>query len=249
MNLPYHLDFYLAAIPAVLLTGISKGGFGGALGGVAVPLMALVISPRDAASIMLPILCLTDWFGIRLYFRKWDSSHLRLLLPGAMLGVAIGALTFGMLSEAAVRLLVGAISTLYVIANWVLPALVQKAAHARPRITGSFAGIASGFTSFVAHAGGPPVVMHLMAQNMEKVAYVATINIFFLITNAVKLLPYAWLGQFSSANLWTSASLIPLIPIGVWTGYWLQQRINHVWFYRIAQIGLLVTGIQLMLEA
>lgn len=237
--------FYLLAIPAILLVGISKGGFGGVLGGIAVPLMAIAISPRQAAGIVLPLLCLTDVVGLRFYFGKWDAQILRTLIPGALIGVALGALSFGMFNESTIRLLIGAISVLFVLSR----AIGSRAAEggAKPsRVAGAGMAAASGFTSFVAHAGGPPVMMYLLPQRLDKVTYLATINVFFLITNAVKLVPYAWLGQFTSANLLASLMLAPLVPLGVRLGVWLQQRVSTVWFFRIAQAGLLVTGLQLM---
>lgn len=237
--------FYLLAIPAILLVGISKGGFGGVLGGVAVPLMAIAISPRQAAGIVLPLLCLTDVVGLRFYFGKWDAQILRTLIPGALIGVALGALSFGMFNESTIRLLIGAISVLFVLSRAV-GSLAAEGGAKPSRAAGAGMAAASGFTSFVAHAGGPPVMMYLLPQRLDKVTYLATINVFFLITNAVKLLPYAWLGQFTSANLLASLMLAPLVPLGVRLGVWLQQRVSTVWFFRIAQAGLLLTGLQLM---
>ncbi|MBK8185332.1 MAG: sulfite exporter TauE/SafE family protein [Candidatus Competibacteraceae bacterium] len=237
--------FYLCAIPAVLLTGISKGGFGGALGGLAVPLMALAISPVQAAAIMLPVLCLMDWVGLKPYWRQWDSANIRILLPGGLIGVVAGTLSFGLLSENVIRLLIGALAVLFALTNLSGFAASQKpAAPSVPK--GVLWSAVSGFTSFLAHAGGPPVMMFLLPQRLDKTVYVATINLFFLVTNAVKLLPYAGLGQFSAANLVTSLLLVPLVPFGVWLGLWLHRRFDQTWFYRIAQIGLLLTGLQLI---
>jgi uncharacterized protein len=239
--------FYAAAIPAVLLTGISKGGFGSALGGVAVPLMALAISPVQAAAVMLPILCLMDLVGVRAYFRKWDTANLKIMLPGALLGIAIGALTFGMLSESAIRLLIGGLAIAFPVNNWLGLAARQQAAG-RSAAKGVFWSAVSGLTSFIAHAGGPPVMVYLLPQRLDKVRYVATISVFFTFVNAAKLAPYAWLGQFSPDNLATSLVLAPLVPLGVRFGMWLQDRIDTRWFYRIAQTGLLLTGIQLVYQ-
>jgi uncharacterized membrane protein YfcA len=238
--------FYLLAVPAVIITGLSKGGFGGALGGAAVPLMAVAISPTQAAAIMLPILCLADLFGLRLYFRKWNTALLKTLIPGALTGVALGALTFGLLNEDAIRLLIGAISVAFVLMKWLMAAPSKAAAPSL--LKGIFLSAASGYTSFVAHAGGPPIMMYLLPQRLDKTTYVATVNIFFLLTNAIKLVPYAWLGQFSGANLIASAILAPLVPLGVWSGYWLQERVSQDLFYKIAQAGLLLTGLQLMYQ-
>lgn len=237
--------FYAAAIPAVLLTGISKGGFGSALGGVAVPLMALAISPVQAAAVMLPILCLMDLVGLRAYYRKWDTDNLKIMLPGALIGIAIGALTFGMLSESAIRLMIGGLAIAFTINNW-LGLAARRHTAGRSPVKGAFWCGVSGLTSFIAHAGGPPVMVYMLPQQLDKVRHVATISVFFAFVNAAKLVPYAWLGQLSPDNLATSLALAPLVPLGVRFGMWLQDKVNTTWFYRIAQTGLLVTGIQLI---
>lgn len=237
--------FYAAAIPAVLLTGISKGGFGSALGGVAVPLMALCIPPVQAAAVMLPILCFMDLVGLRAYYRKWDTDNLKIMLPGALAGIAIGALTFGMLSDSAIRMLIGGLAIAFTVNNWLgLAGRQEPAGRSVPK--GAFWSGVSGLTSFIAHAGGPPVMVYMLPQQMDKVRYVATVSVFFTFVNAIKLIPYAWLGQFSADNLATSLALAPLVPLGVRFGMWLQDRINTTWFYRIAQTGLFVTGVQLI---
>ncbi|MES2322292.1 MAG: sulfite exporter TauE/SafE family protein [Pseudomonadota bacterium] len=239
--------FYAVAIPAVLLTGISKGGFGSALGGIGVPIMALAMSPLQATAILLPVLCLMDLVGLRVYFRKWDSANLKIMLPGALLGIAIGTITFGLMSENQIRIAVGAIAVAFAINTWLGLAARQHAAGASV-VKGTFWSAASGLTSFLAHAGGPPVMVYLLPQRLDKVTYVATISVFFLVVNAVKLVPYAWLGQFSAANLVTALVLAPLVPLGVWLGVWLQNRVNTAWFYRISHACLFATGLQLVYQ-
>lgn len=236
-------DFLLFALPAVFLTGLSKGGFGGALGGIAVPLLALATSPKQAVAIMLPILCLADVVGLKAYFGKWDLANLKVMLPGALIGILIGSLTFELLDEHLIGLLMGIIAV-----SFVLLGLINTSQTPRPlqRGRGTALSTLAGFTSFVAHAGGPPVMMHLLPQQLEKLRYVATINMFFLLTNAMKLIPYTALGQFSRDNLLMSLMLAPIVPFGVWTGLWLQSRINHTWFYRIARLGMFVAGVQLI---
>ncbi|MFC0711734.1 sulfite exporter TauE/SafE family protein [Azorhizophilus paspali] len=240
-------ELLLVAVPAVLLTGLSKGGFGGAFGGIAVPLLALAVPPTQAAAIMLPILCTADLVGLRAYYGKWDAANLRIMLPGALLGVLLGSLSFGMLDERIIALLIGGIAVTFVLLNLLRPP-AGTAGLPPARGKGTALSVLAGFTSFVAHAGGPPAMMHLLPQQLDKVRYVATINVFFLLTNAIKLLPYALLGQFSGDNLLTSLFLAPLVPLGVWAGLWLQERVDHLWFYRIARAGLLLAGIQLILQ-
>ena len=241
------VELFLLGVPAVLLTGISKGGFGGALGGIAVPLLALMMSPTQAAAIMLPILCMADITGLRRFYGKWDLRNLKIMLPGALVGVLIGTLSFGLLSERLIGLLIGGIAIVFFLLN-VLNAAATQAPSSRGVAKGSLLSGIAGFTSFVAHAGGPPIMMYLLPQQLDKVRYVATVNCFFLLTNAVKLVPYALLGQFTATSLTASLALAPIVVLGVWLGIWLQNRVNHTWFYRIAWVGLLLTGVQLIVQ-
>jgi uncharacterized protein len=230
------------------LTGISKGGFGGALGGIGVPLMAIAVSPAQAAGIMLPILCLMDWTNFRYYWKKWDTTNLKMMLPGALIGVALGTLTFGMLDERTLRFVVGLIAILFTLNYWF--GVAAKQPPSGPSLAkGTLWSVASGFTSFIAHAGGPPLMMYLLPQRLDKVMYVGTISLFFTVINLVKVVPYAWLGQFSAENLIASAVLAPLVPFGVWLGVYLQGRLNQTWFYRVAQTGLFLTGLQLIYQS
>jgi uncharacterized membrane protein YfcA len=244
--------FYALSAVAVLLTGISKGGFGGALGGIAVPLMALAIPAPRAAAIMLPILCLTDVVGFRAYYRKWDRALLRIMIPGGLAGIAVGALTIRLLTEDAVRLLVGSIAIVFPLYRWfaapppAAPATVRAAPSVRK---GAFWSGLSGYTSFLAHAGGPPVMVFLLPLRIEKTTYVATANLFFMIMNSSKILPYAALGQLSRENLLTSLALAPLVPAGVWLGLALHRRVSERWFYQAVQVFMLLTGLQLVWRA
>ena len=240
-------QLFLVGLPAVLLTGISKGGFGGALGGIAVPLLALMVPPTQAAAIMLPILCMADITGLRRFYGQWDMRNLKIMLPGALLGVLIGTLSFGLLSERLIGLMIGGIAIAFFLLN-VLNAAAAQAPSAPHWGKGTLLSGIAGFTSFVAHAGGPPIMMYLLPQQMDKVRYVATANCFFLLTNAIKLVPYALLGQFTTTTLGASLALAPVVVVGVWLGAWLQGRVNHTWFYRVAWGGLLLTGVQLLVR-
>jgi hypothetical protein len=154
------IELFLLSLPAVLSTGISKGGFGGAFGGIAVPLMALVMPPTQAAAIMLPILCMADVTGLRRFCGKWDLQNLKIMLPGALLGVLLGTLSFGLLSERLIGLVIGSITIVFFLLN-VLNASAALPA-AKPRwAKGTLLSAIAGFTSFVAHAGGPPIMMYL----------------------------------------------------------------------------------------
>jgi uncharacterized protein len=240
-------SFYAVAIPAILIAGISKGGFGAGLGVVTVPLMALAISPVQAAAIMLPLLCVMDWVGVWAYRGVWDKANLKIVLPAGIVGIAIGALSFGLLNDNWIRVLLGVIAIAFVLNAW-LRKNAAKPSTGPSLSHGSFWGAMSGYTSFVAHAGGPPLGIYLLPQQMEKRLFVGTTVIFFTIINSVKLIPYFWLGLFDARNLSTSLILAPLAPIGILLGVWLVKRVNPKVFYTLCYCFLLITGCKLLYD-
>ncbi|HEY5643433.1 MAG TPA: sulfite exporter TauE/SafE family protein [Woeseiaceae bacterium] len=239
--------FYAAAVPAVLLFGIAKGGFGGVLGVAAVPIMALVMSPVQAAGILLPILCLMDLIGLWAYRGKWVWPELKLLLPASLVGITVGTLLFGFMSAAVVRLIVGGIALAFILNSLYERHFGERAPKSYlPRAAGIFGAAGAGFTSFVAHAGGPPLTMYLLRRPLNKTEFVATSTVFFTVVNYAKLLPYGMLGQLSTDNLLASAVLAPLAPIGIALGVWLHRHVSDRFFFRFAYVGLFVISLKLI---
>jgi len=237
--------FLALAVPAVLTAGISKAGFGGGLAILAVPLMALAIPPVQAAAILLPILCVMDIMGLAAYRRIADFRNLMIMIPGALIGIVVGTFTFEYFNDDLIRLIIGAIALAFTL---------QKLFNSAPKhqtpgpslSRGTFWSALAGFTSFVAHAGGPPVQFYLLPQRLDKSVYVGTTVWFFLAVNYIKLIPYGFLGQLSSHNLVTSAALLPLAPLGIWMGLRLHRLVSDRVFYRIAHIFLLIAGTKLV---
>ncbi|MBC8506858.1 MAG: sulfite exporter TauE/SafE family protein [Anaerolineales bacterium] len=238
--------FFVFASIAVVLAGISKSGFGTGLGVFAVPLMAIVISPAQAAAIMLPILCVIDLFNIWHYRRTWDRQNMGILVPAALIGIALGAFTFRYLSDAHIRILIGVIAVIFV-GNFFF-GRNSKEKRNPDRVRGSFWGAIAGFVSFGVHAGGPPVSVYLLPQRLEKTIFVGTNVVFFTIVNYVKLIPYYFLGQLNLGNLTTSLILSPLIPAGIWLGVKLHGRINQRVFYNLVYLFLLIAGAKLLYD-
>lgn len=239
--------FITAALFAVLITGISKSGLGGGLGQLSVPIMAVFISPVAAAAIMLPILCAIDLFNIWGYRKDFHRKNLLAMLPGAVIGIGIGALTFSHLDDNAIRLMLGGLSLVFALTYFVQQAPVSSETR-WGRLFGAVCGALAGFTSFVAHAGGGPVKMCLLPQRLDKRVFVGTNVYFFFIVNQVKIWPYLWLGQFSTDNLNTSLVLMPAVPLGVWIGWKLIKYIDAETFYKVCYILLFVAGIKLIYD-
>jgi hypothetical protein len=245
--------FVAIAIVAVLITGISKGGFGG-IAFLAVPLMSLVISPIQAAGIMLPIMIPMDLLSIWVYRKRWDGKNLAILIPAATVGITIGGLTAGWVNEDIIRLLVGVIAVVFTIHRWRGLRRAAKSASASSQPTarppnvlwGGFWGTCAGFTSFLAHAGSPPYQVYMLPRGLNKEIYTGTSVIFFAAANAIKLIPYGMLGQLSVTNLTVSGSLLPLVPIGVFLGVWINRRLKEDTFFAIILAAILVVGLKLI---
>jgi uncharacterized protein len=170
---------------------------------------------------------------------------MRIMLPGAAVGMVLGYLSFRYLDEHWIRLLVGAIAIGFVLNVWLRPSVAGQAA--RPSwVKGSFWSGMSGLVSFVANAGGPPISVYLLPQRMDKTLFVGTTVLYFAVLNYAKIIPYWWLGQFSDENLMTALVLLPLAPLGMWVGMWLHGKVGDAVFYRWANILLLVAGIKLV---
>ncbi len=240
--------FYAAAIPALLIAGISKGGFGGGLGAMATPLLALSADPRTAAAVLLPVLCLMDLMGLWAYWGKWHRINMAIMIPASFIGILVGALTFKYLDADAIRVLIGGIAVVFTLRHWI-GTIGPAREPAGPNIPkGTFWSAIAGFTSFVSHSGSPPVQVYLLPQKLQRTTYQATTVVFFAAVNYVKLIPYALLGQLSTANLSTSGVLLPLAVVGMVAGIWLHNRVSDRLFYIVAYSALFIIGLKLLYD-
>jgi len=236
--------FYAVAVPAVLLMGISKSGFGAGFGALAVPLMAIAIPVPQAAAILLPLLAIMDALGLKALWRERDAELLKLLLPAGLLGTLIGFALFTLLSARTVAALVGAMTLVFLAIRTLWPPRADGAPP--PQWWGRVLATTSGFTSFVAHAGGPPIGFYVLPLKLPPIRFAATMAVFFAAVNLAKWLPYAWLGLIDLQNMGTSALLAPVAPLGVWLGVRIVKVIPQALFYRLFSLGLLLTGCKLL---
>lgn len=239
--------FYAIAIPAVLLLGLSKSGFGAGFGSLAVPMMALMITVPQAAAILMPVLLVMDLLGIAAFRKDFDKQLLKFLLPCGLLGIVIGALLFKFLQPQIVAGIVGAFTLLFLAQRLVFPPKAD--APPPPRWLGVLLTTTSGFTSFIAHAGGPPINAYAIPLKLKPLVFTATMAYFFFIINLAKWIPYAWLGLLDMRNFATSLALLPFAPIGVWVGVRIARHIQPTLFYRLVYTGMFLTGSKLVWDA
>jgi uncharacterized protein len=241
------------AVVGVIVLGISKSGFGGGLGIVAIPMFAVAFGAKDGTAILLPLLIACDVFSVYHHWKKWDGRILKVLLPGTLLGIGLGAAVLYVMlhqgtkaqGERGLNMVTGVICILYVVADQVR-ARWAKNWHFRPSMaSGSAAGAAVGVISTLAHAAGPVAAIFLLGQALSKQIFVGTMVIYFFFINTTKLIPYAALGLIDPRTLIIGLWLAPLVPIGTWLGTRIFHVIPEALFRDIILAVTLLTGLQL----
>ena len=237
------LLFFAVAVPAVMIAGIAKGGFGGAAAFVATPILALVLEPALALGLMLPMLMMMDVAALKVYWRAWHGPSARVMILGAVPGILLGAALYRATDPDVLRFLIGAVAVGFVAfqlvrrLGWLQP---RPAGFSTPKGVG--AGFAAGFASFVSHAGGPPVLMFLLPQQLHKTMFQATTVVIFWAVNLLKVVPYAFLGFFTAETLLANALLAPVAFFGVWVGVKTHRVVPEAAFYALTYALLLVAG-------
>jgi uncharacterized protein len=241
--------FYALAVPAVLLTGLSKSGFSG-IGTLSVPLLTLVVTAPQAVIIMLPLLLLADVLGLIGFRGSIDRAILKLAIPAGLVGILLGWLLFKYVNTNILKAVIGLEAIIFA---------VQKLLEGRSAWTGpglplnkpkaAFFSVLAGFASFLSHTGSPPMMQFMLPMKMDRMVMVGTLAWFFAFINFSKLLPYGQLGLIQITELTTSLLLLPCIPIGYWIGVRLIKKVSQAIFVRLISILLLLTGIKLVWDA
>ena len=240
-------QFWLVAASAVFIVALAKSGLLGSIGLIGVPLLTFVMPPREAAGMMLPLLLVMDAFAVYNYRHEFDWRNLKLLLPGAMAGIAFGWAISARVSEDMVLLGIGVISLVFIL-DAVLPLRKKLEGRASSRPWGVLWGAIAGFTSFISHTGGPPYQVYVLPQRLKPTIYAGTTAWFFASVNTTKLVPYYFLGQLSLGNLLHSAILVPVAIAGMLLGIFLVRRISAQAFYKIAYTLVFLISLKLIYD-
>lgn len=237
-------------IPAMLLAGISKGGFGSGASFAGVSLFALVLEPQQALGIMMPLLLLIDFVALAGFRRGWHPPSTAALILGGVPGVLLGALFSGHASPDGLRLLIGGIALAFV--AWQVggqAGLIRVPPLPFRWDRGLATGVVAGFTSFVSHAGGPAVAVFLLGQGLDKTTYQATTVVSFTAVNVMKAVFYGILGFYSAQTLMLDLWLAPAAALGTWIGIKAHYRVPEGAFFTITYVLLTVTGTKLIWDA
>lgn len=242
--------FFAAAIPAVLISAASKGGFGGGAGFASAPLLALAMPPAEAVGLLLPLLMLMDVISLPPYWRKWDWHHSLLLMAGGIPGTLLGWWVFGRISPDGVRLFIGLTAVGFVVFQVARTRGWLKPPDSDPGpAKGLLWGTVTGFTSFISHAGGPPASMYLLGLKLDKTTFQASSVLVFWWINLIKVPAYVEVGMLNRSLVTPILVLAPIAVAGVFLGVWAHRRVSDRFFFALTYVLLTVTGTKLIWDA
>jgi uncharacterized protein len=246
VNLDLGLWQWVLAGVGAAMVGLAKTGIAG-LGVLAVAIFATVLPARESVGILLVILIFTDFVAVGVYRRDASWPHLLRLFPWAGAGVLVGAAAFGGMNDALVRMFIGGI-----LIGLVVLQLLRRTAGDLPleenpnRGLVAITGLAAGFTTMVANAAGPLMVLYLLAMRLPKFTFVGTAAWFFLVLNLFKVPFSVSLGLITPASLVFSLKLVPVALLGALSGRWIITHMNQRMFEGIALLLTLLAGVRML---
>jgi uncharacterized membrane protein YfcA len=242
--------FYLIGIPAIFLISLGRGAFGGGLAILGVPLLALAVDPVTATFMMAPIVSASDPFTVWAFPpRTWSKPDLKWLVPGIVAGLCLGAVFVAEVDPRIVALGISIVilwfTARYFLRNRSAPARHTGVNPAKALICGGL----SGFTTFIAHGGNPPIAYYLLPRGLPKTVYAGTMIALFLAANTVKLALYLWLSANDMRVLLMAVALMPAVPLGVWAGKRLHDRLDEQRLYFWCYLLVGVAGLRLFIDS
>jgi uncharacterized protein len=249
-HLPADPVFYAIGGLTTLLMAVAKGAFGGGLAIIGVPLLSFIMDPISAAIVVAPLVLFMDVFAVRAFPPStWSRPDLGWLSGGLLIGLLLGWVFFTRVDPRFVVLAIAVVTLAFTLRWFLQSRLAPPPPHGVLPGRAVVLGTISGFTTFIAHSGGPPVAMYLLGRNLDKAVYAGTTVAVFMLGNLLKVGPFLMLGIDRPQALAAALVFAPLAPVGIWIGKALHDRLDqkqlYVWCYSL----LLVAGLKLLWDA
>lgn len=230
---------------ACLMIGLSKGGLGGPLTvTLIIPMLSLVMDPREAVPLTVPFLIVADWFALPVFWNKWNGYLVRLMLPSAIVGVVIGGLLLKVIPVVGLKITIGVL-TLLVIGYKLLSDRLENVKYKPQSWHGYLAGWVTGITATLANIGAPSFTVYMLLQRLDPISFIGTATLFFAIVNLVKIPIFLQQGLLDFQLILSAIWALPIIPLGVWLGRKSLDYIDQQTFERIMMVLLFAVVILL----
>jgi len=229
-----------------LLAGLVKGVIGMGLPTVAMGLLAIVLTPVEAAAILVvPSLVTNLW---QLLTGPRFAALARRLWP-MMAGIVVGTVAgTGVLAGNVAGLAkIGLGVALIVYAGVGLGGLKLTIVPWHEAWAGPLVGATTGLVTGATGVFVIPAVPYLQAIGLERDDLVQALGLSFTVSTAALALGLLRLEAYAPGSFWIS--LLALLPalLGMQAGQWLRRRIAPATFRRVFFAGLLLLGATLAL--
>jgi uncharacterized protein len=249
-HLPADPWFYVVGLATTFLMAVAKGAFGGGLAIIGVPMLSLIMDPISAAITVAPLVLFMDLFAVRAFPPStWSMPDLRWLSGGLLIGLVLGWMFFTRVDPRLVVLAIALVTLAFTVRWFLRDRISPPAPHGVQPLRATLLAIASGFTTFIAHAGGPPVAMYLLGRRLDKAVYAGTTVAVFMLGNAIKTVPFVQLGFDRPLALAAALAFAPVAPLGIWVGKVLHDRLDQQKLYFWCYVLLLIAGLKLLWDA
>ena len=230
----------------VLLIGVSKSAFAGALGVFAVPLLMFKFTAVEAIALMLPLLIIADGMSLISFWKRWDTELLKLLIPGAIFGIIVANLIIDFVDTENLRLIIAFVCISFAMKSIWFSNITFTFFDSK--FGAYLMSASSGVSSTLVHAGGPPLIIYFTAIKLPQTKFVATAAAFLAIINIGKLIGVLSLGLLSVDVTLTAIAFVPIAFLGNWIGVNINKRLNKAAFLKMMNYLLLALGVWLAIQ-
>jgi uncharacterized membrane protein YfcA len=242
------LEAFIVIGLGVFIIAFMKGAFGGGFAVIGIPFLSLAMSPLEAGVLLAPLFIFMD--ACALYYwrpQTWSGMDLIRLLPAQLLGIGAGYLFIEMVNARLVAIAIAGI-TLAFAAHWWFTRSSAEQIGISTRLA-PVAGFASGLTTMIAHSGGPPLAVYLLRRNLGNALYAGTTSIFFTVGNAVKLVPWLYVGQHEQVSMDRFLVGAAFVPVGVVVGWLAHSRLDQKQLTQLLYLLLVFVSLKMLWSA
>lgn len=232
---------WIVSCVAIAAFAQSIAGFG--FGLLAVPLMQLVLDPRDAIVVSTLIGAVSTTSQALIDRKQVDKVSVKRLSIASYLGMPFGLVLFVFVSDSVLRLTLGVVV--------VMAAIVLSRGFTLKDETHHFdwlLGILSGVLATSTSTNGPPLVFVLQARKMSPEAFRSTINTIFSYANLGAIALFLGTGKVNVHSFFGALCAIPALFIALRIGYALRPRVSAEFFRKLVIFMLVLSGVSLLLK-
>jgi len=240
-------EILLLLCPVALFTGFIKAGIP-SLGTLLTVSVALILPPRDALGITLLYLLVGDLIAVSMYWRLAHWSELKKMLLPVMAGIAVGGLLLNYLDNNSLGLTLGVVVIILVSMEPLRPKLNAWALSHPGHIRGT-SGFLAGAATTIGNAAGPILSLYFLLLKLDKMAFVGTGAIFFMVVNVTKIPIFLGQGILQEQFLYSVIVTSPLVFLGAIAGKGFLKWISQTWFNRVVLGLTLLAGIWLVVRS